>query len=135
MNNEHNKLLYLGTGRRKNAVARVTIKPGNGILLINNVPGEHYLQYNPNYLQQSKQPLNILGLENEYDINIKCSGGGLTGQAEAIKLGIARALCKMNTEYRSPLKSEGNLKRDSRAKERKKYGLKKARKASQYSKR
>nr|YP_009297493.1 ribosomal protein S9 [Erythrotrichia carnea]AOM66836.1 ribosomal protein S9 [Erythrotrichia carnea] len=132
---ENNKIIYFGTGRRKTAIARVMLKPGNGTLTVNNSLGEIYLQNNPIYLYKSKQPLSILGLENEYDIIVNAFGGGLTGQAEAIKLGVARALCKMNMEYRPALKSEGCLSRDSRAKERKKYGLRKARKAPQYSKR
>lgn len=132
---ENNKIIYLGTGRRKTSVARVMLKPGNGSITINNVIGESYLQNNPIYLYQSKQPLTILGLDNEYDIIANTFGGGLTGQSEAIKLGVARALCKMNIEYRPILKSEGCLSRDARAKERRKYGLRKARKAPQYSKR
>nr|YP_010337202.1 ribosomal protein S9 [Pseudoerythrocladia kornmannii]QUE28282.1 ribosomal protein S9 [Pseudoerythrocladia kornmannii]UNJ16787.1 ribosomal protein S9 [Pseudoerythrocladia kornmannii] len=135
MSTENNKIIYLGTGRRKTAIARVSIKPGNGQITINNIPGEKYLQYNPSYLEASKHPLIILGLENEYDVTVNSCGGGLTGQAEAIKLGVARALCNMNIEYRPALKSEGDLSRDARAKERKKYGLRKARKAPQYSKR
>nr|QUE28631.1 ribosomal protein S9 [Porphyrostromium japonicum] len=132
---ENNKIVYLGTGRRKTSIARVVLKPGSGKLTVNNSSGEEYLQNNPIYLYQSKQALIVLGLENEYDIIVNTLGGGLTGQAEAIKLGVARALCKMNIEYRPALKSEGCLSRDARAKERKKYGLRKARKAPQYSKR
>nr|YP_010337008.1 ribosomal protein S9 [Madagascaria erythrocladioides]QUE29038.1 ribosomal protein S9 [Madagascaria erythrocladioides]UNJ16593.1 ribosomal protein S9 [Madagascaria erythrocladioides] len=135
MNQDNIKIMYYGTGRRKTAIARVIIKPGNGKLKINGINGEKYLQYNPNYLKESKHPLLVLGLEGDYDISVNSHGGGLTGQAQAIKLGLARALCKMNTEYRTPLKSEGDLSRDSRSKERRKYGLRKARKAPQYSKR
>lgn len=135
MNKDNIRIMYCGTGRRKTAIARVIIKPGNGKLTINSINGEKYLQYNPNYLKESKHSLLILGLENDYDISANCYGGGLTGQAEAIKLGVARALCEMNAEYRAPLKSEGDLSRDARSKERKKYGLRKARKAPQYSKR
>nr|QUE28486.1 ribosomal protein S9 [Porphyrostromium boryanum] len=132
---EKNKIIYLGTGRRKTSIARVMLKPGDGKVTINYLNGETYLQNNPIYLYQSRQPLIVLGLEHEYDIIVNTIGGGLTGQAEAIKLGVARALCKMNLEYRPALKSEGCLSRDARAKERKKYGLRKARKAPQYSKR
>ena len=82
-----------------------------------------------------KGPLEILGFENEYDILVNAHGGGLTGQADAVKLGVARALCKQNPENRQPLKIEGYLTRDPRCKERKKYGLHKARKAPQFSKR
>ena len=82
-----------------------------------------------------KGPLEILGFENEYDILVNAHGGGLTGQADAVKLGVARALCVQDPNNRQPLKTEGYLTRDPRCKERKKYGLKKARKAPQFSKR
>lgn len=126
---------YLGTGRRKTSIARVKLIPGSGKLIINGLPGELYLQFSPNYLRISYAPLTILGLSNEYDIYVKAEGGGLTGQADAIRLGIARALCIINPDNRATLKSEGLLRRDARIKERKKYGLRKARKAPQYSKR
>jgi small subunit ribosomal protein S9 len=130
-----NQATYIGTGHRKNSIARVRVTPGSGKLLINGVDGELYLQFSPNYLQVSRSPLSSLGLENKYDITIKAEGGGLTGQTEAIRLGLARALCKINAENRVALKFEGYLTRDSRSKERKKYGLRKARKAPQFSKR
>nr|YP_009398749.1 ribosomal protein S9 [Kuetzingia canaliculata]ARW67935.1 ribosomal protein S9 [Kuetzingia canaliculata] len=129
------KVIYSGTGRRKTSVARVRLVPGEGKLVINGLPGESYLQFSPNYLRISCAPINILGLNKEYDIYVKAEGGGLTGQADAIRLGLARALCNVNPENRIMLKSEGLLKRDARIKERKKYGLRKARKAPQYSKR
>lgn len=94
-----------------------------------------YLQFNHAYLSAAKAPLETLGLEAEYDILVNASGGGLTGQADSIRLGVARALCQLDPENRKPLKIEGYLTRDPRAKERKKYGLHKARKAPQYSKR
>ena len=97
--------------------------------------GETHFNRIPTYIQTIKAPLETLGLENEYDIIVKAEGGGLTGQADAVKLGVARALCQLAPENRPPLKSEGYLTRDPRAKERKKYGLHKARKAPQYSKR
>ena len=128
-------MTYSGTGRRKTSIARVKLIPGSGKLMINGLPGEFYLQFSPNYLRRSYSPLKLLGLEKEYDIHVKAAGGGLTGQADAIRLGLARALCTINPENRSTLKSEGLLSRDSRSKERKKYGLRKARKAPQYSKR
>nr|YP_009395235.1 ribosomal protein S9 [Bryothamnion seaforthii]ARW64003.1 ribosomal protein S9 [Bryothamnion seaforthii] len=131
----HTKVIYSGTGRRKTSVARVKLIPGSGNLIINGLPGESYLQFSPNYLRISCTPLNILGLDKEYDIYVKAEGGGLTGQADAIRLGLARALCRINPENRITLKAEGLLRRDSRIKERKKYGLRKARKAPQYSKR
>ena len=128
-------IAYSGTGRRKAAIARVRLIPGSGQLIINGLPGESYLQFSPNYLRITYGPLKILGLNNEYDIHVKTEGGGLTGQANAIRLGIARALCNINTTHRQMLKSEGYLTRDARIKERRKYGLRKARKAPQYSKR
>nr|YP_010619527.1 Ribosomal protein S9 [Xiphosiphonia pinnulata]WAX03540.1 Ribosomal protein S9 [Xiphosiphonia pinnulata] len=131
----HQKIIYSGTGRRKTSVARVNLIPGSGKLIINGLPGESYLQFSPNYLRISCLPLSILGLNKEYDIYVKAEGGGLTGQADAIRLGLARALCSVNPENRVMLKSEGLLRRDARSKERKKYGLRKARKAPQYSKR
>ena len=131
----HKKIIYSGTGRRKTSIARVNLIPGSGKLVINGLPGEYYLQFSPNYLRISCLPLRILGLDKEYDIYVKTEGGGLTGQADAIRLGMARALCNINPDNRTMLKSEGLLRRDSRNKERKKYGLRKARKAPQYSKR
>lgn len=126
---------YLGTGRRKTSRARVQLIPGSGKLIINGLPGESYLQFSPSYLRIPYSPLKTLGLSKEYDIYVKTQGGGLKGQADAIKLGIARALCYIDPNNRKILKSEGFLTRDSRIKERKKYGLCKARKAPQYSKR
>lgn len=129
------QVMYWGTGRRKSSVARVRLVPGSGQLTINGKPGDLYLQFNPTYLMVAKAPLETLGLENEYDILVNASGGGLTGQADSIRLGVARALCQLDPDNRKPLKSEGYLTRDPRAKERKKYGLHKARKAPQFSKR
>jgi len=125
----------LGIGRRKQAVARVWLKPGTGNVIINNISGEKYLQYNTSYLDSIWSPLQILSLENQFDIIAIVKGGGLTGQTDAIKLGVARLLCKMESQNRSLLKPYGLLTRDARIKERKKYGLRKARKAPQYSKR
>lgn len=129
------RAVYWGTGRRKASVARVRLVPGSGQLIVNGKPGDLYFQFNANYLGVIKAPLETLGLENEYDILVKAEGGGLTGQADSVRLGVARALCQLDPENRSPLKTEGYLTRDPRAKERKKYGLHKARKAPQYSKR
>lgn len=129
------RAVYWGTGRRKNAIARVRLVPGTGQLIVNGKPGDLYFQFNPNYLSVAKAPLDTLGLENEYDILVKAEGGGLTGQSDAVRLGVARALCQLDPENRPLLKTEGYLTRDPRAKERKKYGLHKARKAPQYSKR
>jgi len=132
---QSDRVVYWGTGRRKSAVARVRLVPGNGELKINGKPGDLHLQFNSAYLSATKAPLETLGLENDYDILVNVRGGGLTGQADAIKLGVARALCELDPANRQPLKVEGYLTRDPRSKERKKYGLKKARKASQFSKR
>lgn len=129
------RAMYWGTGRRKSSIARVRLVPGTGQLIINGKPGDLYLQFNAAYLSAAKAPLETLGLENEYDVLVKAEGGGLTGQAESIRLGVARALCELDPDNRQPLKIEGYLTRDPRAKERKKYGLRKARKAPQYSKR
>lgn len=129
------RVQYWGTGRRKTSIARVRLIPGSGQLVVNGKPGEQYLQFNPTYLSVAKAPLETLGLENEYDILVNAHGGGLTGQADSIRMGVARALCQLDPENRKPLKIEGYLTRDPRAKERRKYGLRKARKAPQYSKR
>jgi small subunit ribosomal protein S9 len=125
----------IGLGKRKQAVARVFLVAGEGNLIINKLPGEKYLQYNDTYLGLIKAPLEKVNLSNQFDIVALVRGGGLTGQAEAIQLGVARLLCKMEVKNRSLLKPEGFLTRDARIKERKKYGLRKARKAPQYSKR
>ena len=130
-----NKVVYSGTGRRKTSVARVRLVPGNGTITINGRPGDHYLNFNPSYLAAVKAPLLTLGLNDAYDVQVNVHGGGLTGQADAIKQGAARALCELSADNRKPLKTEGHLSRDPRAKERRKYGLKKARKAPQFSKR
>ena len=122
-------------GKRKKAIARVVIVPGNGKLIINKVSGEKYLQYNTTYLNNIWSPLEKVKMNDKSDIIAIVTGGGLTGQADAIKLGVARNLCKIDNEYRPILKPYGLLTRDPRMKERKKYGLRKARKASQYSKR
>lgn len=134
MNSEFNKKCF-GLGKRKKATARVFIQEGKGQLIINKLSGNKYLQYNENYLKLIKSPFEKLNLTKNYDIIILVKGGGLTGQAEAIRLGISRLLSKMNKENRVVLKSFGFLTRDARIKERKKYGLRKARKAPQYSKR
>ena len=125
----------IGLGKRKRAIARVFLVPGEGNLIINKIPGEKYLQYNTTYLNNIWLPLKTLKLEKQFNITVLVKGGGLTGQAEAIQLGIARLLCKMEKQNRSILKPYGFLTRDARIKERKKYGLRKARKAPQYSKR
>ena len=129
------KSVFFGIGRRKTSVAKVSLVPGTGSMVVNHKPGELYLQFNSQYINSAKAALSSLGLENAYDMYVNTHGGGLKGQADAIKLGVARALCYMSPENRAGLKSEGFLTRDSRRKERKKYGLRKARKAPQYTKR
>ena len=125
----------IGLGKRKQAIARVFLVPGEGNLIINKVPGEKYLQYNETYLSAVRSPLEKLNLNKQYNIIALVKGGGLTGQTEAIQLGIARLLCKIDKQNRPVLKPFGLLTRDARIKERKKYSLRKARKAPQYSKR
>lgn len=131
----NDRVVYWGTGRRKSAIARVRLVPGNGQVVVNGKPGEEYFNRIPGYLEAVKSPLETLGLESEYDVLVNAHGGGLTGQSDAVKLGVARALCELDPDNRQPLKIEGYLTRDPRCKERKKYGLHKARKAPQYSKR
>ncbi len=135
MTQDTGRAVYWGTGRRKTAIARVRLVPGAGTLTINDRPGDLYLQFREQLVAQVKAPLEALGLEGSYDILVRSHGGGVRGQAEAIKLGVARALCEMDPNNRTPLKVEGYLRRDPRSKERKKYGLRKARKAPQFSKR
>lgn len=125
----------IGIGKRKESIARVFLTPGEGNLIINKIPGNKYLQYNETYLKNVWAPLEKLNLEKQFNIVVLVNGGGLTGQAYAIRLGVARLLCKMDVENRKVLKPFGYLTRDPRVKERKKYGLRKARKAPQYSKR
>jgi small subunit ribosomal protein S9 len=123
-----------GTGRRKEAVARVRIVPGTGQWTINGRPLDVYF---PNKVHQQivSEPFVTLGAEGKFDVIARIVGGGTTGQAGALRLGLARALTLVDPENRPPLKKAGFLTRDARVKERKKYGLKKARKAPQYSKR
>jgi len=125
----------IGLGKRKQAIARVFLIPGEGNLIINKISGDKYLQYNDTYLTTVWAPLEKLNFEKQFDIIAVVNGGGLTGQAQAIQLGVARLVCKMDPENRKILKPFGYLTRDPRIKERKKYGLRKARKAPQYSKR
>ncbi|MGN1234698.1 MAG: 30S ribosomal protein S9 [Christensenellaceae bacterium] len=129
------KLQFWGTGRRKAAIARVRLIPGGtGNIVVNNRALEDYLpQGTLQYIV--KQPLVLTETATQYDVFVNVCGGGTTGQAGAIRLGIARALLEANAELRPALKKAGFLTRDPRVKERKKYGLKKARKAPQFSKR
>ncbi len=125
---------YYGTGRRKRAIARVFLRPGSGKLLVNGRPLEEYFERDI-LRMVIKQPLNITETVNRFDAYITVKGGGKTGQAEAIRSGIARALLEYNSEFRQKLKPAGLLRRDPRKKERKKYGKPKARKSFQFSKR
>ncbi len=129
-----NDVTYLGTGRRKNSVARVIMRPGTGVITINGRDFENYIPSAATRLDVF-QPLDITENEKSFDLQITVHGGGITGQAGAIRLGIARALLQVNDDYRKPLKVAGMISRDSREKERKKYGLRKARRAPQFSKR
>ncbi|GGB49285.1 30S ribosomal protein S9 [Virgibacillus dakarensis] len=125
---------YYGTGRRKKSTARVRLVPGTGRVVINDRDAKDYFPYETQLLILN-QPLAATETQGTYDVLVKVHGGGFTGQAGAIRHGIARALLEADPEYRASLKSEGYLTRDARMKERKKYGLKKARRAPQFSKR
>ena len=126
--------LIQSTGRRKRAVARVRIRQGSGAITINRRPLEDYFP-NPTHRMLLSEPLKLSETGESYDIDATIHGGGITGQAGALRLGIARGLVALDSELRVPLKRAGFLTRDAREKESKKYGLKKARKAPQYSKR
>lgn len=125
---------YYGTGRRKAAVARVFLRPGNGRITVN---GKDFQEYFRGILAavQALEPLKVTGAIGRYDVLVTLKGGGPGGQVDAVKLGIARALLGVNPEFRGQLKTGGYLTRDAREVERKKYGLHKARRAPQYSKR
>jgi small subunit ribosomal protein S9 len=125
---------YYGTGRRKSSVARVRLVPGDGRIVINGRDVENYIPFAA-LREVIKQPLVITETLGNYDVLVNVKGGGYTGQAGAIRHGIARALLQADPEYRQPLKRAGLLTRDARMKERKKYGLKGARRAPQFSKR
>ncbi len=125
---------FYGTGRRKNAVARVRIVPGKGNIQVNGLSLDEYMPTDVAKIIV-KQPLVVTGTEGKYDLVIKVIGGGFSGQAGAIRHGLSRALVKANEEFKPALKAAGFMTRDPRMKERKKPGLKKARKAPQFSKR
>lgn len=128
------KVQFYGTGRRKHAVARVRLLPGTGKVLVNNKTLEEYFNYET-LRRDVLQPMVVTENEGKYDIIVKVEGGGFTGQAGAVRHGISRALLKADPETRESLKRAGFLTRDARMKERKKYGLKAARRAPQFSKR
>ncbi len=121
-------------GRRKTATARVRLYPGTGEIVVNDLPGDVYFGRALDRMLL-RQPLTLTGTEATYNISVHVNGGGDNGQAAAVRLGIARALCEYDINLRPVLKSAGFLTRDARAKERKKPGLKRARKAPQYTKR
>ncbi|MDN5325424.1 MAG: small subunit ribosomal protein [Moorella sp. (in: firmicutes)] len=125
---------FYGTGRRKNAIARVRLVPGEGRIIVNNRPLDEY--FGQQILEMLvRQPLEVTDMAGRFDVLARVEGGGTTGQAGAIRLGIARALLHADGDLRPVLKRNGFLTRDPRMKERRKYGLKKARKAPQFSKR
>lgn len=128
------KVQYYGTGRRKSSVAKVYLVPGTGQITIN---GRAFADYIPSAAVRLDvlQPLALTGTTSSYDVIVSVNGGGISGQAGAIRHGITRALMEVNPEFRPTLKKAGLVTRDPRAKERKKYGLKKARRAPQFSKR
>ncbi|MEP2671327.1 MAG: 30S ribosomal protein S9 [Cyclobacteriaceae bacterium] len=122
------------TGRRKTAIARVYLQPGNGTITVNSRELADYFKSEIHQITV-KQPFTILKLDNQYDVSVNVEGGGIKGQAEAVRLGITRALVEVNAENKPDLKKEGLTTRDSRSVERKKYGKRKARKKFQFSKR
>lgn len=128
------QVMFYGTGRRKNSVARVFLVPGEGNVIINNKPISEY--FGRRTLEMIvRQPIELTGAASRFDVQAKVLGGGISGQAGAIKMGIARALIQADPNLRPLLKKAGFLTRDPRMKERKKYGLRKARRAPQFSKR
>ncbi len=128
------KPLIQTTGRRKEAVARVRLRPGTGVITCNGRPIEQFFP-TATHRMIVMEPLRLTQTAEVYDVDCTLDGGGVTGQAGALRLGIARALVTLDPDLRGPVKKAGLLTRDAREKERKKYGLKKARKAPQYSKR
>lgn len=124
-----------GLGRRKRATATARLFSGKGKITINDKPAEEYFSKNERMIWEISQPLVLVDLAGKYDVSILVSGGGLSGQVDACKLAITKAIAELNEDFRGTLKKAGFLKRDSREKERKKYGLKRARKQEQFSKR
>ena len=129
------KLQYAATGRRKSSIARVRLIPGKGEVTINGKSLDEYFGGLDLLKQEVKRPLVLVGADTKFDVVARVQGGGTTGQSGALRHGISRALCVADPENRPALKAAGYLTRDPRMKERKKYGLKKARRASQFSKR
>ena len=129
------KTYFYGLGRRKSATARARLYAGKGSLTINEKPAAEYLSGNKSLLAELTDPLALVNKQKDFDITIRVAGGGISGQVDAIKLAIAKALTVAHSDLRSTLKKAEFLKRDSREKERKKYGLRSARKREQFSKR
>ncbi len=126
---------FYGLGRRKSATARARLYKGKGTITINDKPATEYLAENKTHLAEITDPLALVGKQKDYDVTVRVAGGGTAGQVDAIKLAIAKALTTAHSDLRSTLKKADLLKRDSREKERKKYGLRSARKREQFSKR
>ena len=125
---------YYGTGRRKTSTARVWLRPGEGKISINNREADEYFP-RQTWIVHALEPLDTTNTKGKFNVTISVKGGGLTGQAGAVRHGIARALLQVDESYRQSLKTAGQLRRDSRMVERKKYGLRKARRGQQFSKR
>lgn len=126
---------FYGLGRRKSATARARLVGGKGAIVINGKPAEEYLDGNTTLLAELTDPLALIGKQKEFDVSLVISGGGTSGQVDAAKSAIAKAISEMDDTQRSALKKAGFIKRDPREKERKKYGLRSARKREQFSKR
>lgn len=126
---------FYGLGRRKSATARARLYKGKGVVTINDKPAAEYLGRNKSLIAEVTDPLALVNKQKDFDVSIKVQGGGISGQVDAIKLAIAKALTAGHSDLRSTLKKAEFLKRDSREKERKKYGLRSARKREQFSKR
>ena len=129
------KMQYYGTGRRKSSVARVRLVPGTGIITVNKKTLDEYFGGLEILKNEVRRPMQLVAADGKFDVIATVIGGGTTGQSGALRHGISRALCQADPENRTALKAAGFLTRDPRMKERKKYGLKKARRASQFSKR
>jgi len=134
MNNTTN-VLYTGIGKRKTSVAKVFLKEGSGVITVNNKSFEEFFSGVGEDRELIKNPFVLVNLTNKYDILVIVKGGGISSQLDAIRVAISKSICQISNEYRQTLNSQLLLRRDARIKERRKYGLKKARKASQYSKR
>lgn len=126
---------FYGLGRRKSATARVRLYKGKGVVTINEKPASEYLDGNKSLIAEITDPLALVNKQKEFDVSVRVQGGGVSGQVDAIKLAVAKALTTAHSDLRTTLKKAEFLKRDSREKERKKYGLRSARKREQFSKR